>query len=284
MNKIVLKSPAKINIGLNIIQKREDGYHDLETIFYPLLLNDILIFEKANKTTLESNSDKINSLKSNLVLSALKHLEMIVDRNLSTKIHLEKNIPIGAGLGGGSSNAATTLKALNQLFDLNLNFDKLSEIAMKIGSDVPFFLEPSPCFASSRGEIRKNIHLSISQPILIVNPGIHISTKWAFQNLELISQNKSLKELCKHTSVTIEDIINYATNDFEKIVFKYYPKIKSVKEKLISSGADFVSMTGTGSTVYGVFSNLQKARWVQENFQINNYTFINYPVNQGSIT
>ncbi|MGB5850217.1 MAG: 4-(cytidine 5'-diphospho)-2-C-methyl-D-erythritol kinase [Ignavibacteriaceae bacterium] len=284
MNKIVLKSPAKINIGLNIIRKREDGYHDLETIFYPLMLSDILTFEKADDTILESNSNEINSLKTNLIFTAIELLETIVNRKLNVKIYLEKNIPIGAGLGGGSSNAAATLKALNQLFELNLNFDKLSETALKLGSDVPFFLEPFPCFASSRGEIRKNIQLSLSQPILIINPGIHISTKWAFQNLELTSHKKSLKELCDHSSVTIEDIKEYATNDFETNVFQRYPEIKLIKDKLDASGADFVSMTGTGSTIYGVFSNLQKARWLKENFDANYFTYINFPVNRGSIT
>ena len=284
MNKIVLKSPAKINIGLNIIRKRDDGYHDLETIFYPLLLSDILTFEKADDTKLESNSNEINTLKTNLILTATELLENIADRKLNVKIHLEKNIPIGAGLGGGSSNAAATLKALNQLFKLNLSFDKLSETALQLGSDVPFFLEPFPCFASSRGEIRKNIQLSLSQPILLVNPGINISTKWAFENFKLTAHKKSLKELCLHNSITIEDIKEYASNDFENIVYKKYPEIKSIKDKLESSGADFVSMTGTGSTVYGVFSNLQQARWVQEDFSKDNFTYINYPVNQGSIT
>jgi 4-diphosphocytidyl-2-C-methyl-D-erythritol kinase len=284
MDKIVLKSPAKINIGLNIISKREDGYHDLETIFYPLLLSDILTFEKVDHTTLESNSNEINSLKTNLILTAIKLLERIVDRKLNVKVYLEKNIPIGAGLGGGSSNAAATLKALNNLFNLNLNFDKLSDIALKLGSDVPFFLKPFPCFASSRGEIRKNIRLSLSQPILIINPGIHISTKWAFQNLKLKSHKKSLKDLCYHSSVNIEDIKDYATNDFETNVFKKYPEIRLIKEKLYASGAEFVSMTGTGSTVYGVFSNLQKARWVKEDFDTDYFTYINFPVNQGSIT
>lgn len=284
MSKIILKSPAKINIGLNIIRKRDDGYHDLETIFYPLLLNDILTFEKADETKLESNSNDINSLKTNLIFTAIEFLENIVERELNVKIYLEKNIPIGAGLGGGSSNAASTLKALNQLFELHLTYNKLSEIALKLGSDVPFFLEPYPCFASSRGERRKNIQLSLSQPILIVNPGIHISTNWAFQNLELTSHKKSLKELCEHSSITIDDIKDYATNDFENIVYEKYPEIKSIKDKLDASGADFVSMTGTGSTVYGMFSNLQKARWVKEDFDARYFTYINFPVNQGSIT
>jgi 4-diphosphocytidyl-2-C-methyl-D-erythritol kinase len=284
MDNIVLKSPAKINIGLNIIRKRKDGYHDLETIFYPLLLSDILTFDKADDTKLESNSNEFNELKTNLIFTAIELLENIVGRSLNVKIYIEKNIPMGAGLGGGSSNAAATLKAINQLFELNLNFNKLSETALKLGSDVPFFLEPLPCFASSRGEMRKNIQLSLSQPILIVNPGIHISTNWAFQNLELTPNKKSLKELCEQGSVTIEEIKNYAVNDFEKIVYKKYPEIKSVKDKLITSGADFVSMTGTGSTIYGIFSNLQKARWVKEEFDESYLTYINFPVNRGSIT
>jgi 4-diphosphocytidyl-2-C-methyl-D-erythritol kinase len=256
----------------------------LETIFYPLLLSDILTFEKADETKLVSNSTEINSIQTNLISTSIEFLETIVDRKLNVKIYLDKNIPISAGLGGGSSNAASTLKALNQLFELNLTYDKLSEIALKLGSDIPFFLEPYPCFASSRGEIRKNIQLSLSQPILIVNPGIHISTKWAFQNLELTSHKKSLKELCEHGSVTIDDIKDYATNDFENIVYEKYPDIKSIKDKLDTSGADFVSMTGTGSTVYGVFSNLQKSRLAKEDFDASYFTYINYPVNQGSIT
>jgi len=119
---------------------------------------------------------------------------------------------------------------------------------------------------------------------VIVNPGIHISTKWAFQNLELISHKKRLKELCEHSSITIDDIKEYAINDFEIFVYEKYPEIKSIKDKLDSSGADFVSMTGTGSTVYGVFSNLQKARWVKEDFDKSYFTYINFPVNHGSIT
>jgi len=284
MNNITVKSPAKINIGLNIIRKREDGFHNLETIFYPLLLCDQITFEKANETKLESDSSEIDSLKANLIITAIELLENIVNRKLNVKIYLEKNIPIGAGLGGGSSNAASTLKAINQLFELNLSFDIISKIALKLGSDVPFFLEPYPCFSSSRGEIRKNIQLRLSQPILIVNPGIHISTKWAFENLKLTSHKKSLEELCEHNSVTIDDINNYAVNDFEKVVFEEYPEIKSIKIKLNNSGADFVSMTGTGSTVYGVFSNLENARLAKDNLDGNYFTYLNFADAQGLIT
>jgi 4-diphosphocytidyl-2-C-methyl-D-erythritol kinase len=143
MDKIILLSPAKINIGLNVIRKRDDGYHDLETIFYPLLLSDILSFEKADRTNLASNSNEILGLETNLILSSQQLLENRVNQKLNVNINLEKNIPLGAGLGGGSSNAATTLKALNKIYNLNLSYKELSAIGLNLGSDVPFFLNIS---------------------------------------------------------------------------------------------------------------------------------------------
>ena len=180
MKKIEVNSPAKINIGLNVIKKREDGYHDLETIFYPLLLSDILSFEKSNSTNLVTNSSEINALDSNLVTDAIKVMEDKLMKDLSVNVSLQKNIPVGAGLGGGSSNAAATLKAINQLFNLNLSYEILFSIALQLGSDVSYFLNPVPSYASSRGEMLTRIQLSLSYPILLVNPGIHVSTKWAF--------------------------------------------------------------------------------------------------------
>ena len=143
MDKLELKSPAKINIGLNVLQKREDGFHDLETIFYPLLLSDHLKFEKSNKTTFETNNPDLEKIEDNLILQAIKSLEQYCGEKFNVNIYLEKNIPIGAGLGGGSSNAAATLKAISSLFNLNLSHKELSEIALSIGSDVPYFFSLS---------------------------------------------------------------------------------------------------------------------------------------------
>lgn len=284
MDKLTLYSPAKINIGLNITEKRADGYHNIETIFYPLLLSDCLTFEKSDKTFLTSNSKEIENLSPNLVLDAISLLQNFRKKKFDVKIYLEKNIPIGAGLGGGSSNAAITLKAVNQLFNLNLDYAVLSKLAIELGSDVPYFLNPVPCFASSRGEILTKINLTLGQPILIVNPGIHISTKWAFEKLEKKNQNEKLSEVKTKKSISLDDIKQIATNDFEEIVFQKYPQIETIKNKLYDLGAEFSLMTGTGSTVFGIFSNLQKARFAQKVFEQSYFTYLNFPVDKGSIT
>jgi 4-diphosphocytidyl-2-C-methyl-D-erythritol kinase len=284
MDKITVDSPAKINIGLKIIRNREDGYHDLQTIFYPLLLVDVLTFVKSETTSLKTNSDEINQLNQNLIFDAKEILEKHTGKKLEVSIQLEKNIPMGAGLGGGSSNAATTLKTLNFLYRLKCDFETLSKLALELGSDVPYFLNPVAAFATSRGEKIKQISLSLSNPILLVNPGIHISTKWAFEQIKNSNDTDKFNSLSDLDSITLEDIRQYAINDFEDVVFSAYPEIKKVKEELYSLGANFALMTGTGSTLFAIFSNLQKANLAKENFEDRYFTYLNYPVNKGSIT
>ena len=284
MDKITVNSPAKINIGLRIIGKRKDGYHNLETIFYPLLLADVISFEKNEKTILETDSDELKQAKENLIIKAKDIIENYTGEKMNVRINLQKNIPLGAGLGGGSSNAAATLKSLNTLFNLNCNYETLAELALKLGSDVPYFLNPIACFATSRGEKIKNISLSLSNPILLVNPGINISTKWAFDQVTVVKDKDTLQKLANLEVLTVNDIKQFATNDFEEIVFAEYPEIRILKEELYSLGAAFVMMTGTGSTLYGIFSNLQKANLAQDHYKTKYFTFLNYPVNKGSIT
>jgi len=284
MDKITVNSPAKINIGLRIIGKRKDGYHNLQTIFYPLLLADVISFEKNEKTILETDSDELKQAKENLIIKAKDIIENYTGEKMNVRINLQKNIPLGAGLGGGSSNAAATLKSLNTLFNLNCNYETLAELALKLGSDVPYFLNPIACFATSRGEKIKNISLSLSNPILLVNPGINISTKWAFDQVTVVKDKDTLQKLANLEVLTVNDIKQFATNDFEEIVFAEYPEIRILKEELYSLGAAFVMMTGTGSTLYGIFSNLQKANLAQDHYKTKYFTFLNYPVNKGSIT
>lgn len=284
MDKLILYSPAKINIGLNIIGKRKDGYHNLETIFYPLLLSDVLTFNKANKTILNSNSEKIKNLHTNLITNAINLLQDHTKKKFRVEIYLEKNIPVGGGLGGGSSNAAVTLKAINQLFVLKLDYKTLSELALKLGSDVPYFLDPEPYFATSRGEVLSRINLFLGHPILIVNPGINISTKWAFANLKIKKYEKKFSDILLKKSISLDDIRSTAKNDFEEIVFSEYPEIKYIKNKLNDLDADFSLMTGSGSTIFGIFTNLQKARRAQAEFEKDYFTYLNFPVDQGSIT
>jgi len=284
MDKITVDSPAKINIGLRIIKKREDGYHNLQTIFYPLLLSDVITFQKSDTTILNTNSVDINQLDHNHISDAKNILEKHTGKELNVRINLEKNIPIGAGLGGGSSNAATTLKILNFLYNLKLDFETLAGLALKLGSDVPYFLNPLAAFATSRGEKIKNISLSLSNPILLVNPGIHISTKWAFEQVKISENSDEFERLSDLNIITLEDIKQHASNDFEDVVFAAYPEIGKVKEDLYSLGANFALMTGTGSTLFAIFSNLQKANLAKEHFENKYFTYLNYPVDKGSIT
>ena len=284
MEKVEVSSPAKINIGLNVIRKREDGFHDISTIFHPLQIEDFIVFEKSNKSEFHSNNSLLKNDESNLIIKSVKLLEKNVNKDLQVKIKLEKNIPLGAGLGGGSSNAAATLKALNSLFNLNVSYTVLFNLALQLGSDVPYFLNPVTSYAESRGEKLFPLNFSIGYPILIVNPGIHIETKWAFGLIKTDEKSDKLKTILNTNKFEVEKLKNFVTNDFEKIVFDKYPEIAEVKLKLYTLGAEFALMSGTGSTVYGIFTNLQKARLAQSEFAKNYFSFLNYTLDKGSIT
>jgi len=283
MEEIKVESHSKINIGLNVVDKREDGFHNLQTVFYPLLLSDKLTFQKSNKLEFNSNSDFLKNLDDNLIIKAIKLIEDKSGAEIKVKIFVEKLIPIGGGLGGGSSNAAAALKAINKLFSLELNYEKLAEIALELGSDVPFFLKHNPAYAESRGEKLFPLNLEIQYPIVTVNPGINISTRWAFERINPSKPNYNLRDLFSK-NFDFKDIREYVTNDFEPIVFKEYPVIEKIKKDLYELGANFALMSGTGSTVYGIFSNLQKAYWAEEHFKQSYFTFLNNPFNKGSIT
>lgn len=256
---------AKINLGLNILSKREDGYHNLETIFYPIFIKDILEVVQRNTdcSMSEIKSSELNieftctglpikiPQQNNLCIKAYYLLKKDFPSLPSIKIHLHKNIPIGAGLGGGSADAAFTLKILNNKFHLNLSYQQLLKYALKLGSDCPFFIINQPCFASSRGEVMEEISVNLSAyKFVIVNPNIHISTAWAFSKILPQKPNISVKEIIKQP---LSDWKKYLKNDFEKIVMQQYSAIYKVKEKLYNAGAAYVSMSGSGSTVFGIF-------------------------------
>lgn len=278
MYQIKVKSPAKINIGLNIIRKREDGFHDLETIFYPLNLYDEITFTMSDKFSFISNDELLNKEPSNLIIKAKEELERVRGKTLNVKIELKKNIPIGAGLGGGSSNAAVTLKTLNSFLEPALTEDLLeliSDVALKLGSDVPYFLNPVPAFAESRGENITPVNLKIEKPILIINPGIHISTKWAFGHIKPNQPKVSLKNLIGYKEISIDDLKHIVVNDFEEVVFNKYPEIKNIKEVMMQSGAILSMMTGTGSTVFGIFENKKAAEMAALEFPNHYFKFVN---------
>jgi 4-diphosphocytidyl-2-C-methyl-D-erythritol kinase len=284
MKNMVVNSPAKINLGLNVINKREDSYHNLETIFLPLILSDKLTFTKSNKLVVNSNSKFLNKLSDNLVLKAVRLLEHRSSQKILVEIFIDKIIPIGGGLGGGSSNAAITLKSVNKIFELGLKLEDLSHLALDLGSDVPYFLYPVPSFAESRGEILHPLNIELPYPILIVNPGFKIDTVWAFKKIKPTKPINSLRNILNSHLTDLDYLKEFVTNDFEEIVFNEYPQIKDIKDSLYLQGAQFALMSGTGSTVYGIFSNLQKAYWAEDFFKEKYFTFLHNPFNKGSIT
>ena len=277
MKSIEIKAPAKINIGLSIVSKRDDGFHNLETLFYPISdLFDLLTFERDSKFSFKSNDIRIIEDNNNLIVKAKNILEVVTNKKITAKIFLKKNIPIGAGMGGGSSDAAVTLVCLNELLGLGLNFDVLSNLALELGSDVPFFLKAKPSIGKSRGEKLQLVDVEINRPILIINPGIHISTKAAFENIVPKKAAISYEEISKKVN-DYEFLKSSVKNDFEEKIFMLYPEIKKIKNMLYDNGAKFALMTGTGSTVYGIFEDSNEAESARELLPENFFSFISYP-------
>ncbi len=275
MERLTLNAPAKINLGLNIISKRADGFHNLETFFYPIYdLHDKLIFEKSNHFIFDSNNAELLRDPNNLILKAHTLIEQHVNKTLPIKITLNKNIPIGAGLGGGSSDAAATLLGLNEMFELNIPLKKLNEIALLLGSDVPFFIKAKPAIGFARGEMLEQSNLYIEYPILIVNPGIHISTKEAFSQITPAQSEFNYNYFLEKDKIDYKYLSSNLTNDFEKYVFNKYEEINNIKNVMKECEALFTLMSGTGSTVYGIFDNIVQAQGVIERLPKNYFTFV----------
>ena len=239
---------AKINIGLNIISKRVDGYHNLESIFYPIAWRDILEIMPSKQLSFESTGLSIPG-QGNLCLKAYELMKSHYGI-APVSIHLHKNIPIGAGLGGGSSDAAFTLMALNTIFELDLEKDELKKIAAQLGADCPFFIDNTPSLASGIGEILNPIDLDISDNhLLVVKPDIFVSTAEAFSVIVPQKPSLSLEEEIKMPikKWTLK-------NDFEDSIFPQYPELLEIKKSLIQAGALYASMSGSGSSIYSIFS------------------------------
>ncbi len=245
---------AKINLGLNVVSKRPDGYHNLETVFYPLKIHDAL--EIVENESLEGDILFQEGLqvdgdsKDNLVMKALRLLREDFDFP-NIEVHLLKKIPFGAGLGGGSADASFMLKLLNENFDLKISDEKLAHYALKLGADCPFFVYNRPLFASGIGEIFEEVSVSLEgYYFVLVKPNVHVSTKDAFGGISPQKPIRSLKEVIQ---LPIAEWKHFMNNDFEKTVFAKHPEISEVKQKMYESGAVYASMSGSGSSVYGIF-------------------------------
>jgi len=269
---VIVFPNCKINLGLNITSKRNDGYHNIETVFIPLSLKDVLEIIHPNETGEPvqysgSGMPVTGEMSSNLCIKACSLLKKDFPQLPLIKLHLHKAIPAGAGLGGGSADGAFTLQLLNKKFNLGLSTEKLIDYALQLGSDCPFFIHNKSCYATGRGEIIEPVNLDLSAyKFLIVNPAIHINTGIAFSKLTPATPSIPIKEIIQQPVITWKSLLK---NDFEELVFTDHPGIKKIKDSLYESGAVYASMSGSGSTVYGIF---EKKHNISHSFQQDYFT------------
>ncbi len=247
---------AKINLGLHVIEKRADGFHNIETVFYPVAWEDMLeVIQDTSKqsgVTFSSSGIPIpGDSNQNLCVKAYELISKDYPMP-AVKVHLHKIIPIGAGLGGGSSDAAFFIKALNELFELNLAWGELHHYAKQLGSDCSFFITNKPVLAEGKGDQLESIKISLKGfHVAIIYPNVHVNTADAYSGISPKKPEIALEELIVATP--IENWKNVIVNDFEKNVFEKYPEIKIVKDKLLECGAVYAAMSGSGSAVFGIF-------------------------------
>ena len=251
---MLLLPNCKINVGLRVVRKREDGYHDLETIFYPIFaLHDELEIQPAAAFSFTQEGIAVDCPpEQNLILRCYRRMREHYPSIGEVSIRFRKNIPFGAGLGGGSSDAAHTAIALNELFRLGLTREQLAAEVRPLGADCPFFIYNTPCFAEGIGDLLTPIDFSLKgYRILMIKPACGVSTREAYSGLHLSAEKHnqfSSSQICKFTNLQI-------ANDFEHSVFPLHPEIAHIKKRLLDAGALYASMSGSGSTVFGLFEH-----------------------------
>lgn len=245
--------PAKINIGLWISDKRTDGYHTIASLMVPVPLCDILEIVPANFDNFHCSGIPVEgATDDNLVLKARDLVRKFHDLP-GLYIHLHKNIPVGSGLGGGSSDAASTIVLLNKLFGLQMADEQMLNIAAMLGSDCPFFIKQQPAFVSGRGEILEPAGISLSgYYLVIVKPLTGVSTSWAYSMVKPVKRSVSFKSVALLPVARWQEQLR---NDFEAVVFEHYPEIEHIRDRLLGHGAFYASLSGSGSAVYGLFGN-----------------------------
>lgn len=257
---MILYPNCKINVGLRVIGKREDGYHNLETIFYPVMgLYDVLMISAAEKFSFEQDGLAVDCpAEDNLIIKCYRRMQARYPKIGNVTIRFTKRIPFGAGLGGGSSDAAHTAIALNELFELELSQEQLAAEVAPLGADCAFFIYNTPCLAEGIGEVLTPIPFTLSGfRLVMIKPDIHVSTREAYAGIRLSGDQPSLAELVKKGITPIDmsrhgDIIY---NDFERTVFPVHPELEEIKQRLLDAGAYYAAMSGSGSTVFALFED-----------------------------
>jgi 4-diphosphocytidyl-2-C-methyl-D-erythritol kinase len=272
-NVISLKAPAKVNLFLEILGKRDDGFHEIETIMQEIDLADSLQFEETQEgVTLECNNKNIPANQDNLVCKAANLILEECGIKKGVLINLEKNIPVGAGLGGGSSDAATTLKALNSLWKVGLNNEELMEFAAKLGSDIPFFINGKTALCRGRGELITPVEVRNRMDYIILFPRVHISTETIYKNLkiDLTKKRKDVSfflDALKYSEVA--GISKLLFNRLEEIIFATYPDLLQVKSTLESFGFCGLSISGSGSAFFGLCNDRHQAEVIKSKIELS---------------
>ena len=254
---------CKINIGLRVVHKREDGYHDLETIFYPVYgLHDELEVEPAEEFAFLQDGLVVDCLPTdNLIYKVYKRMQEHFPQIGNVKITFKKNIPSGAGLGGGSSDAAHMAIALNEIFSLGLTREQLAEEVRPLGADCPFFIYNTPCYAEGIGDKLSPITLDLSGlRLVMIKPNCSVSTKEAYAGIVRHPEAAGQIKQALAEGKTLTDMCPLLINDFEQTVFPLHPEIAEIKQRLLSAGALYAAMSGSGSTVFGLFQHNSEGR------------------------
>ena len=275
-----IKTGAKINIGLRIVSQRKDGYHNISTVYQELKYCDELRIRKSDKECqFSSNSDWLKNDYTNLCVQTWIKMKKLFSTIKGVDIKLKKQIPAGAGLGGGSSNAAGIIKGLNIIYKLDLTETQMKSIALSLGSDVSFFIKGGTQHGEGTGEILSTLPRPVIGTVLLVIPNVHIDTSWAYSmiknKLDYVDKSPNFASLLQKNLFPVEIF----KNDFEKIVFPAYPKIGEIKTALIDLGAIYASLSGSGSTVYGIFKNGSIASSAKLHFDSLYHTIVTSPSN-----
>jgi 4-diphosphocytidyl-2-C-methyl-D-erythritol kinase len=265
-SEIVIKTPAKINLFLEVLNKRPDGFHNINSLFQAVSLFDILIFkltEKPGITLTCVNNNDLSVDDDNLIIKAYKLLDQKFGFKTGMEISLEKNIPIAGGLGGGSSDSAATILACNLLYDMRLSYPKMSSFSEAIGSDIPFFFSTGQALVSGRGEIINESDFITDFELILVSPNLTIETAGSYASLKrgLTKQKNPFNLGRSRTLIDYADQLKIAGNDFEKVQFLNYPELREIKDELYRNGALLAQMSGSGPTMFGIFVDLEKVNF-----------------------
>lgn len=267
-------APAKVNLILRVFDRRPDGFHNLWTLMQTVGLEDAVTIRLASQQAeirLQCDSDSLSVDRTNLVYRAAAAVLARAQRTIGLDIQLAKRIPMGAGLGGGSSDAAATILGINRLLNLGWSVAQMTEVGQALGSDVPFFLYAPTAVVAGRGEQVQPVHVTDSRWVVLVNPGFPVETKWAYQQLSVTRPGVApLSERCtqlqSQNRTTWDDVASLAVNDFEDPVFATHPVLQQIKLDLLSQGAQLALLSGSGATVFGIFQTESLARQASAHF------------------